>query len=206
MRLVLHLMLCLSVCVCLVGCRGEQEKGEDVAGRQARAKPEDLTRQPPQEGVSEMVLSLTSPAFEHGKKIPGKFTCLGQDVSPELKWDNAPQGTKSFALICDDPDAPGTTWVHWVVWAIPATAAGLSEAVPPDPVLDDGTKQGTTDFGRIGYGGPCPPPGKAHRYFFKLYALDEITELERGARKNQLLQAMEGHILGQTELVGTFAR
>ena len=195
MRLILHLMLCLSVCVCLAGCRGEQEKAEDVAGRQA-----------PQEGVSEMVLSLTNPAFEHGKKIPGKFTCLGQDVSPELKWDNAPEATKSFALICDDPDAPGTTWVHWVVWAIPATAAGLSEAIPPDPVLDDGTRQGTTDFGRIGYGGPCPPPGKAHRYFFKLYALDGITELEPGATKKQLLQTMEGHILAQTELVGTFAR
>lgn len=153
-----------------------------------------------------MVLSLMSPAFEHGKKIPGKFTCLGQDVSPELKWDKAPQGTKSFALICDDPDAPVGTWVHWVVWAIPATAAGLSEAIPPDPVLDDGTKQGTTDFGRIGYGGPCPPPGKPHRYFFKLYALDEISELEPGATKKQLSQAMEGHILAQTELVGTFAR
>lgn len=202
-----HLLLCLSVGLALIGCTREQEKGEDLAHRQGeQIEPRAAAGHQAKEGVSEMAFKLTSSAFEHGKKIPGKFTCLGQDVSPGLAWDNPPQGTNSFALICDDPDAPGVTWVHWVVWAIPATATGLGEAITPDPVLDDGTKQGITDFGRAGYGGPCPPPGKPHRYFFKLYALDNITELEPDAIKKQLLEAMEGHILGQAELMGTFGR
>jgi Raf kinase inhibitor-like YbhB/YbcL family protein len=190
----------------LVGCKGDQEKAEGVARHPGeQVKPEAATGQTA-EGVSEMAFSLTSPAFDHGEAIPAKFTCVGQDISPQLGWQNPPEGTRSFALICDDPDAPGGTWVHWVVWAIPATAMGLGEGIPPDPVLDDATKQGTTDFGRIGYGGPCPPPGKPHRYFFKLYALDNLTEIEPGATKQLLLKAMEGHILAQTELMGTFAR
>jgi Raf kinase inhibitor-like YbhB/YbcL family protein len=203
----LSLLICLSVGLALVGCTREQEKGEDLARRQGeQIKPEAASGREAEEGVREMAFKLTSSAFEHGKEIPGKFTCLGQDVSPTLSWENPPDGTRSFALICDDPDAPGVTWVHWVVWAIPPTTTGFSEAIPPNPVLDDGTTQGITDFGKAGYGGPCPPPGKPHRYFFKLYALDNITELEPRAIKKQLLEAMEGHILGQAELMGTFGR
>ena len=160
------------------------------------------------EPVSEeaMRLRVTSVAFEHGAKIPTRYTADGPDQSPPLRWDDPPQGTKSFALICDDPDAPRGTWVHWVIWNIPATARGLPEGVPPDPELPDGSRQGTNDFGRIGYGGPAPPPGKPHRYYFRLYALDTVLTLRPGARRDELEDAMQGHVLAQGELMGTYGR
>ncbi len=153
-----------------------------------------------------MELKLTSPAFQHDGMIPGKFTCDGPDVSPALKWTDPPSGTQSFALIMDDPDAPGRTWVHWVLYDLPAEARELKESVPKQNELETGGRQGRNDFPKIGYGGPCPPHGPAHRYFFKLYALDAKTGLKAGATKAELEKAMKGHILAQTELVGRYWR
>ena len=150
-------------------------------------------------------LQIKSSAFEHNGMIPKKYTCDGEDVSPELSWTGVPEGTKSFALISDDPDAPMGTWVHWVLYDLPSSTTELPENVPADKVLKNGAKQGITDFKRIGYGGPCPPSG-VHRYFFKLYALDTKLNLETGATKEQLLKAMEGHVIGQGELVGKYSR
>lgn len=152
-----------------------------------------------------MEIKITSSAFEEGGMIPAKYTCDGADVSPPLQWDAVPQGSKSIALICDDPDAPMGTWVHWVLFNLPSDAKELAENIPPAETLPNGARQGVSDFGRIGYGGPCPPGG-THRYFFKIYALDAEIGLEAGANKHQLLKAMEGHILEQGQLVGKYKR
>lgn len=152
-----------------------------------------------------MDIKITSSAFQDGGMIPAKYTCDGADVSPPLQWDNVPQGTKSIALICDDPDAPMGTWVHWVLFNLPADTRQLPEDVPPDKTLSTGASQGTSDFGRIGYGGPCPPGG-THRYFFKIYALDSKLDLPAGARKDDLVEAMQGHSLGQGQLIGKYKR
>ena len=152
-----------------------------------------------------MVFTLTCPAFTDGAAIPAVYTCEGRDVSPPLAWTEPPSGTKSFALISDDPDAPGKTWVHWVVYDLPAAARALPEAYPPDDERPDGTRQGMTDFGRIGYGGPCPPSG-THRYEFRLYALDARLALPAGAVKSQVETAMQGHVLAQARLLGTYRR
>jgi Raf kinase inhibitor-like YbhB/YbcL family protein len=158
-------------------------------------------------GGEAMALEIKSTAFKNNEYIPPKYTCEGKDVSPPLGWTGAPGGTKSFALICDDPDAPMGTWVHWVVWDIPAGTSSLPEGVPKSDALDDGAQQGMTDFRRVGYGGPCPPPGKPHRYFFKLYALDvDKLNLKPKSSKKDLLAAMKGHILAQAELIGLFKR
>ncbi len=153
-----------------------------------------------------MALKLTSTAFTLGGSIPKKFTCDGPDVSPALAWTDAPAGAQSLSLIMDDPDAPAGTWVHWVLYDLPANTRELPEGVPKDNQLSNGARQGRNDFGRIGYGGPCPPPGSAHRYFFKLYALDAKTNLKAGATKAELEKAMRGHILAQTELMGRYKR
>jgi len=153
-------------------------------------------------------LSITSSAFEPGASIPAKYTCQGGDLSPALAWSGAPQGTQSFALIVDDPDAPMGTWVHWVVYNLPADAGGLNEGASYANAkaydLPQGAVQGRTSFGREDYGGPCPPSGE-HRYFFKLYALDGKIE-QAGLDKEALLKAMEGHILSQGELVGLYKK
>jgi len=151
-------------------------------------------------------LELYSKDFIAGKKIPEAFTGLGEDVSPELYWSDAPSDTKSFVVIMDDPDAPGGTWVHWVIYDIPASVRKLDRGVPKDAVLADGAKQGKNSFGRIGYNGPMPPPGPEHRYFFKLYALDTVLELKLGVSKDEVLAAMKGHIVDQAHLVGLFGR
>ena len=158
-----------------------------------------------------MNLQITSTAFTEGQPIPQKYTCQGNDVSPPLKWTNVPANTKSYVLIADDPDAPDPraprmTWVHWVLYDLPATATELAEDIAKAQTLSNGAKQGLTDFKRVGYGGPCPPPGGAHRYFFKLYALDTLLNLKAGATKNDLLKAMEGHVLSQSQLMGTYQR
>jgi Raf kinase inhibitor-like YbhB/YbcL family protein len=153
-----------------------------------------------------MTIKLTSVAFEEGNPIPAKHTGQGDDVSPALQWAGVPAGAKSIALICDDPDAPAGTWVHWVIWNIPADATGLPEAVPQKVELKDGSKQGMNDFRQTGYGGPMPPPGKAHHYFFKVYALDLQPDLKHGATKGKLLDAMKGHILAEGQLMGTYQR
>lgn len=154
---------------------------------------------------AEMTLLLTSNAFEHGKTIPAKYSCRGEDVSPALAWGEPPAGTQSFALIMDDPDAPVGTWVHWVLFNIPASARGLPEAFPANAALPDGSLSGQNSWGNTGYGGPCPPSG-THRYFFKLYALDETLAIDAGANKGELEKAMVGHILAQGELMGTFSK
>ncbi len=153
-----------------------------------------------------MGFQLSSPAFKAGGEIPIRYTCEGPDVSPPLKWANVPQGTQSLVLICDDPDAPVGTWVHWVLYNIPADLQELPEDVPKEKVVFGQIKQGMNDFRRIGYGGPCPPAGKPHRYFFKLYALDIPSDWESGLTKSDVLKRMEGHILRQTELVGIYQR
>ena len=151
-----------------------------------------------------MPFELKSP-FAAGGPIPRKYTCDGEDISPPLQWSSAPQDTQSFALIADDPDAPIGTWVHWVLYNLPGGTCALPEAILPDANLPDGSRHGKNSWGRLGYGGPCPPSG-THRYFFKLYALDAVLELPAAASKEELLQAMEGHILAQTELMGLYSR
>ena len=152
-----------------------------------------------------MAIQIKSMAFEEGGMIPKKYTCDGPNISPSLSWDSIPEGTKSLALICDDPDAPGGTWVHWVIFNIPANIKELTENKPPQKPISIGAKQGRNDFGQIGYGGPCPPGG-THRYYFKLYVLDKEINLEAGATKAQLLNAMEGHMLAEGKLMGKYKR
>lgn len=153
-----------------------------------------------------MEIKITSTAFEEGGLIPKKYTCDGIDVSPPLEWTSVPEGTKSFALICDDPDAPTRgTWIHWVIFNMPADTRELPENIPPQKTLANGAKQGINDFRKIGYGGPCPPSG-THRYYFYLYALDTEIKLEGGAIKEQLLKAMKGHILAEGQLMGKYKR
>ena len=158
-----------------------------------------------QKGNRIMELKIESSAFKEGEMIPFRFTCDGEDVSPELRWSNVPAGTKSFALIADDPDAPVGTWVHWVLFNIPAQVTELTEKVPAVKTLPDGAVSGTNDFRKFGYGGPCPPSG-THRYFFKLYALDTLLALGPGASKKQVLDAMKGHVLSQGQLMGKYRR
>ncbi len=156
-------------------------------------------------GGTAMAFEMTSSAFQQEKMIPAKYTCDGEDLSPALTWSSPPEGTASFALVCDDPDAPVGIWIHWVIYNIPAESRGLAEAVPKKERLPDDTIQGISDFKRIGYGGPCPPSG-THRYYFKLYALDRKLDLPPGATKKSLLHAMGGHILGEAVLMGRYKR
>ena len=153
----------------------------------------------------QMEIRVSSQAFQEGGMIPRKHTCDGEDVSPPLAWTGIPDGAKTIALIADDPDAPMGTWVHWVLFNLPANIKELAEAVPPDKELASGAKQGKNDFRRIGYGGPCPPGG-THRYFFKLYALDVALNLAAGATKADLLKAMHGHMLAEGQLMGKYKR
>lgn len=154
-----------------------------------------------------MAFSLSSPAFADGAAIPVAHTCDGADVSPPLAWSDPPAGAKSFALIADDPDAPAGTWVHWVLYNLPAATTQLPARIAKVETLDlGGARQGRNDFRHPGYGGPCPPPGPAHRYFFKLYALDAPLELRPGAQKKDVEAAMQGRTLGLAQLMGTYAR
>ncbi|MBI1966384.1 MAG: YbhB/YbcL family Raf kinase inhibitor-like protein [Gemmatimonadetes bacterium] len=155
-----------------------------------------------------MAFTLTSSAFTEGATIPTKHTCDGTDMSPALAWSGAPANAKAFALIADDPDAPAGTWVHWVLFDLPGATSTLPENVAKTETPQDlgGALQGKNDFRRIGYGGPCPPPGKPHRYFFKLYALDAPLGLRAGATKPDVERAMQGHVLGDAQLMGTYAR
>lgn len=152
-----------------------------------------------------MPFTLTSVAFTPGSLIPAKYSCTGADVSPPLTWSGAPPATQTFTLIMDDPDAPRGTWVHWVLYDIPAVQQALPEAVPASGQLADGSRQGQNSWRRIGYGGPCPPSG-THRYYFRLYALDRALHLPVGATAEQALLAMAGHVLDQCELLGRFTR
>lgn len=144
-------------------------------------------------------MNIETVAFEQGKPIPEKFTCQGEDVSPEFTLRDVPSNSKSLVLIMDDPDAPSGTFDHWIAWNIPPDTKKLKEGVAL-------AEQGKNHFGNLGYGGPCPPPGKPHRYFFKLYALDTLLNLPSGSSKKQVEKAMEGHIIGKAELMGTYQR
>ena len=153
-----------------------------------------------------MALVVTTTSFPANGAILRNCTCDGADASPDLAWSGVPAGVRSFALIADDPDAPGGTWTHWTIWNIPAQSRGLPKGVPKQAALGNGTRQGMNDFPHIGYGGPCPPPGKPHRYFFKLFALDVKLDLRAGAGRHELDQAMKGHVLAQAELMGRYGR
>jgi len=159
-----------------------------------------------QAGNAPTAFVLASSAFSPGARMPKQHTCDGADLSPALSWNEAPAGTKSFALVVDDPDAPAGTWVHWVIYDLPGDVAQLPIGVPQNDTLVSGAKQGVNDFQRVGYNGPCPPPGKPHRYIFTLYALDSPLGLKPRVTKAEVLRATEGHVLTRTELVGTYMR
>lgn len=151
-------------------------------------------------------MKITSAAFEEGKSIPAKYTCDGKDVSPPLRWTGVPSAAKTLALTVDDPDAPVGDWFHWIVYNLPVSTAELPEALPKFESLPKGGKQGMNDFKRVGYGGPCPPAGKAHRYFFKLYALDVQLNLPSKITGKEFLDALTNHIVSQAGLMGTYQR
>jgi Raf kinase inhibitor-like YbhB/YbcL family protein len=160
----------------------------------------------PEIGGVAMTIQLTSPAFGAGQSIPTKYTGDGPDQSPPLSWSDPPSGTNSMALICEDPDAPRGLWVHWVLFNLPANQRQLTESTPREGTLANGARQGKNDFGNLGYGGPAPPRGKPHRYFFKLYALDTQLNLPAGATRDQLLAGMKGHVLADGQLMGQYQR
>ena len=187
----LKVTLCICTLITLVAaCQGGSRSTPTLPGVE--------------KGDLAMTLELTSSAFDQEESIPTKYTCDGQDVSPPLSWDGVPSGTESLALIVDDPDASSQAWVHWVLFNIPPESNGLSEDVSAQDTLSDGSRHGQNSSDRNGYDGPCPPSG-THRYFFKLYALDTELELQPGATKDAVLTAMEGHILDQAELMGTYS-
>jgi len=160
---------------------------------------------PTEKGAAPATLDLMSADFAAGATIPQSFTCDGGDLSPALAWKAPPAATQSFALIADDPDAPVGTWVHWVVFDMPATLRSLPQNFPKDEQSADGTRQGKNDFDKVGYNGPCPPPGKVHRYFFKLCALDSKLNLNPGSSKKDVERAMQGHMLARGEYMGRYS-
>ena len=153
-----------------------------------------------------MAFAISSTGFANGSDIPRRFTCDGADVSPELSWIEPPPGTQSFAVIAEDPDAPSGTWTHWVLFDLPATANSLAEGITRVDELPGGERQGRNDFRRIGYNGPCPPPGQPHRYFFRIFALQGKLDLKPGASRQEVDQAMRSLVLGQAEWMGKYAR
>jgi len=183
-------LLTLALAVLVAACSGKE-----------KASPTP----PLTEEVSAMTLELTSTAFSEGQPIPARYTCTGEDISPPLAWRGAPPGTQSFALIMDDPDAPGRTWVHWVVFNLPADAAALPAAIRSDDDLPGAAAHGQNSWRRSDYGGPCPPSG-THRYFFKLYALDTTLDLTPGATRQQVLDALSGHVLAEGQAMGTYKK
>ncbi len=157
-------------------------------------------------GGAPVAFTISSTSFSSGGDIAKKFTCDGADVSPQLTWTDPPAGTKSMALLADDPDAPVGNWNHWVLWNLPAESRQLAENVAKTAQLPDGSVQGLNDFRKAGYNGPCPPPGKPHRFYFKIFALDTKLDLKGTAGKPELEAAMKGHILAQAEWMGRYRR
>lgn len=166
------------------------------------------SKREPQKGDEPMATSftLTSPAFAEGARIPDRYTCTAEDLSPPLVWSGAPAGTQSFALIVEDPDAPGGTFIHWVAYNVPASETQLPERVSGTEELANGARQGVNDFGSVGYRGPCPPRGKPHRYFFVLRALDTAVTPQARMTQAQVEEEMRGHVLGEARLMGTYGR
>jgi Raf kinase inhibitor-like YbhB/YbcL family protein len=185
-----YLPLCLLIMiVALAGCRGGQTGSlVDIQGKAAKT------------------LTVSSAALKDGATIPTRFTCSGEDISPALAWSGAPENTKSLALVFDDPDAGNPAFTHWLLANIPATEQSLAENAPHDGTWSNGAVQGQNDFSKVGYGGPCPPPGDAHHYHFAFYALDATLSIQSGFSKQQLATAMQGHTLAWGELVSLFAR
>ena len=196
--------ICLSLfaLVCLCSCQTANQNRTDSNQSHPETTPAEKRSEP---GNEKMSIKVTSTAFADGEMMPKQYTCDGANVSPPLSWSGVPASAKALAIICDDPDAPGKTWVHWVVYDLPASLTSLTEKIATATELTGGGKQGMNDFKKIGYGGPCPPSG-THRYYFKLYALDAATALKPGATKDQLLKAMEGHIVAQGQLMGRYKR
>lgn len=161
---------------------------------------------PPIWGIELKNFKIKSSSFLEGGNIPNIYTCESENISPKLIWSGNPEGTKSFVLIVTDPDAPSGTWTHWTIYNIPPESMSLSKNMPKIGGLEDGIKQGENSFKDIGYGGPCPPKGMAHRYYFKLYALDKELDLPGGVKKIKLLKAMKGHVLGYAKTMGKFKR
>lgn len=196
------------VLVALAGCAGRKDAQDTGPPTSADATAEDSGAEKPvtsEKGEETMAFNLTSSAFAPGDSIPKQYSCDGDDTSPPLTWGDPPANTQAFALIMDDPDAPVGTWVHWVLYDLPPQTRSLDAGVPPTAELPDGARHGKNSWKRFGYGGPCPPGG-THRYFFKLYALDAPLGLPAGATKKEVTQAMQGHILAQAELMGTYRR
>ena len=200
----MRVFLVITLLVLFSGCISDQSGEVTTSGDESPADEETPT-QKEEEAIMKQI-SILSDAFENGSSIPVEHTCDGDDRSPPLSWEGLPEGTRSIALIVDDPDAPGGTWVHWVIYNIPADSTGLLRGVPKNKSLDDGSLQGKNDFGKIGYNGPCPPPGKPHRYFFRVYALETVLDLKSGASKSQVEAAMSGHILAQGEMIAKYGR
>jgi Raf kinase inhibitor-like YbhB/YbcL family protein len=202
MRKLVSLLLFMAFLVCVMSGCGP---GPTPAPEAPTPTPAAAPSAPPEKEGPTVPFELTSTAFAPGEPIPGRYSCDGEDISPPLQWSDPPQGTQSLALICDDPDAPIGTWVHWVLFNLPAEVRSLPEAVPSEAERPDSSRHGENGWGRLDYGGPCPPSG-THRYVFKLYVLDTVLDLEAGAGKKQVLQAMEGHILAEAELLGVYSR
>ena len=156
--------------------------------------------------ASQQTLTLTSTRFEQGATIPKRYTCEGENISPALDWSDVPSGTKSLALVCEDPDAPSGMFIHWVMYDIPASERGLAENIAKSEVLPNGSRQGKNGAGKIGYTGPCPPPGKPHRYFFRLFALDAPVSFSQPPTRDELMAAIDAHILARGEVMGTYRR
>ena len=170
----------------------------------ASCGPKAVEEEEEEEQPEEIELQITSTAFQDGETIPTRYSCDGQDISPALSWSGVPEGTQSFTLILDDPDAPGGTFTHWVIFNIPADTTALEEVIPTSRQLASGALQGRNSFGDISYGGPCPPYGPAHHYHFILYALDQTLDISAGASKAQVLNTIEGHVLDEAQIVGLY--
>ncbi len=156
--------------------------------------------------VATAPITVSSSAFTNGSPIPQRYSCQGDNISPGLAWGAPPSGTQSFALVCEDPDAPSGLFVHWVLYNIPSTERGLAENIPTKDSLTNGTHQGKNGANKTGYTGPCPPPGKPHRYYFKVFALDEKLTLTGDVDHDKLMSAIQGHVLGEGEVMGTYQR
>jgi hypothetical protein len=197
-----------SLCFCafvLIAFGSCQSKNQNAPTNQT--SPTAIGSESPSEqtGGEKMTITVNSTAFPDGGMIPRQYTCDGANTSPPIEWDGLPTDAETIALICDDPDAPAKVWVHWVAFDVPATRSGLPEAVPPQETIPGGGRQGTNNFGQVGYGGPCPPSG-THRYYFKVYALDTQLNLDTTTTKDRLLQAMGGHVLAEGQLMGRYKR
>ena len=194
LKTIIRFCVLLLAAILLSSCKGETPSSNNI-------QPSNQAT-----GGKKMEMKVTSKAFQDGGMIPKQYTCDGANISPPIAWDSVPEKTKSIALIADDPDAPGKTWVHWVAFNIPASAHEIPENVPAQENISGGGKQGTNDFKKVGYGAPCPPSGSAHRYYFKLFALDTELTQDSSATKDQLLKAMDGHVLGEGQLMGKYQK